>query len=54
MLILAEGLVQGCPEPKFEETGFFTATFFPNPAVRARVEAQKYEQSPSKLAPSWP
>jgi predicted HTH transcriptional regulator len=35
---------QGCPEPKFEVTGFVTATFFPNPAVRAQAEAQKSEQ----------
>ena len=32
---------QGCPEPIFEETGFVTATFRPNPEVRAQVEAQK-------------
>lgn len=28
---------QGCPEPRFEETGFFTATFYPNPEVRAQA-----------------
>jgi ATP-dependent DNA helicase RecG len=27
---------QGCPEPVFEENGFFTAIFYPNPEVRAR------------------
>jgi ATP-dependent DNA helicase RecG len=26
---------QGCAEPTFEVTGFFTATFFPDPEVRA-------------------
>jgi ATP-dependent DNA helicase RecG len=31
---------QGCPEPVFENTGFFTATFFPDPWVRNQVEAQ--------------
>jgi ATP-dependent DNA helicase RecG len=35
---------QGCPEPKFEVTGFVTATFFPNPAVRAHAEAQQAGQ----------
>ena len=35
-----EARVQGCPEPLFEETGFVTATFFPNPEVRAQVGAQ--------------
>jgi ATP-dependent DNA helicase RecG len=29
---------RGCPAPVFENTGFFTATFFPDPWVRARVE----------------
>jgi len=28
---------QGCPEPAFTEDGFFTAVFFPNPEVRARI-----------------
>lgn len=27
---------QGCPEPVFEENGFFTAIFYPNPEVRAQ------------------
>ena len=35
-----EARVQGCPEPLFEETGFVTATFFPNPEVRAQAGAQ--------------
>jgi ATP-dependent DNA helicase RecG len=29
-----EAREQGCPEPVFQETGFFTATFYPNPEVR--------------------
>jgi ATP-dependent DNA helicase RecG len=32
-----EARAQGCPEPVFEETGFVTATFFPNPEVRAQA-----------------
>jgi ATP-dependent DNA helicase RecG len=39
-----EARAQGCPELTFEVTGFVTATFFPNPAVRAQAEAQKSEQ----------
>ena len=35
-----EARAQGCPEPRFEETGFFTATFYPNPEVRAQSAAQ--------------
>jgi ATP-dependent DNA helicase RecG len=31
---------QGCPDPEFENNGFFTATFRPNPGVRARAETQ--------------
>jgi|GEM_PF-1215218 len=30
---------QGCAEPRFEVTGFFTGTFFPNPEVRASADA---------------
>ena len=55
---------QGCPEPIFEETGFVTATFRPNPEVRAQVEAQKgpapdatgelTPQVPPKYPPSTP
>jgi ATP-dependent DNA helicase RecG len=30
---------QGCAEPVFEVTGFFTATFFPNPEVRASADS---------------
>ena len=33
-----ETRVQGCPEPKFETNGFFTATFRPNPEVRASTD----------------
>lgn len=34
-----EAHAQGCPEPQFEEAGFFTATFYPNPEVRSRLAA---------------
>ena len=50
-----EARVQGCPEPLFEETGFVTATFFPNPEVRAQVgtkEAPSTAQVGTKLGPS--
>ena len=33
---IADARAQGCSEPVFEETGFFTATFYPNPEVRAQ------------------
>ena len=39
-----EARAQGCPEPTFEATGFFTTTFLPNPAVRAQAEAQGRDQ----------
>ncbi len=49
---------QGCAEPLFENTGFFTATFFPDPWVRAQVEAQAAPevtgQAPPKYPPSHP
>jgi ATP-dependent DNA helicase RecG len=49
---------QGCPEPVFENTGFFTATFFPDPWVRAQVEAQTTAevtaQAPDKHRTSTP
>ena len=32
-----EARAQGCPEPRFEETGFLTVTFYPNPDVRAQL-----------------
>jgi len=51
-----EARAQGCPEPTFEATGFFTTTFLPNPAVRAQAEAQGRdqvtEQAGTKSAPS--
>ena len=34
-----EARASGYPEPRFAETGFLTATFFPNPEVRALAEA---------------
>jgi len=32
---------QRCPEPTFEENGFFTAIFRPNPEVRAQADTKK-------------
>jgi ATP-dependent DNA helicase RecG len=52
-----EARAQGCPEPRFEETGFFTATFSPNPEVRAQSAAQSAEatgQVGTKYPPSTP
>jgi ATP-dependent DNA helicase RecG len=50
---------QGCPEPIFEENGFFAAIFYPNPEVRARAVTQRPEttgmdrhQVGTKSAPS--
>ena len=51
---------QGCPEPVFENNGFFTAIFRPNPEVRSQavaqatgqVEAQVGSQVPPKYPPS--
>ena len=40
-----EAREQGCPEPEFEETGFFTTLFRPNPAVRAEAVAQEEARS---------
>ena len=43
---------QGCPEPIFEENGFFTAIFRPNPEVRAQagiVEESKTAQVGTKF-----
>jgi ATP-dependent DNA helicase RecG len=43
----------GSPEPKFETTGFFTATFYPNPEVRRQALAATVEvtnQVGTKLA----
>ncbi len=36
-----EARSQGCPEPAFETSGFFTATFLPNPEVRAQALVQE-------------
>jgi ATP-dependent DNA helicase RecG len=52
-----EARAQGCPEPVFEETGFFTVTFYPNPEVRVQAEAQSPEatgQVPLKYPQSRP
>ncbi|MFZ3115931.1 MAG: ATP-binding protein [Syntrophales bacterium] len=39
---------QSCPEPIFEENGFFTAIFYPNPEVRAQA-AQGPETSTAQV-----
>src|SRR3990170_4939279 len=52
-----EARAQGCPEPRFEETGFFTATFYPNPQVRAQAASQSVGstgQVGTKYPPSTP
>jgi ATP-dependent DNA helicase RecG len=52
-----EARLQGCPEPLFEETGFVTATFFPNPEVRAQagtMQEPKTPQVPRKHPASTP
>ena len=44
---------QRCPAPIFEENGFFTAIFYPNPEVRAQagtMEEPKTAQDGTKLA----
>ena len=48
---------QGCPGPLFEENGFFTAIFYPNPKVRAQAgmgPEPSTAQVPHKHAPSTP
>ncbi len=44
---------QGCPAPNFEESGFFTAIFRPNPEVRAQAGA-KVEPSTPEVTPKHP
>ena len=48
-----EARAQGCPEPQFEETGFFTATFYPNPEVRAQSAAQSAGAT-GQVPPKYP
>jgi len=46
---------QHCPAPIFEDNGFFTAIFYPNPEVRAQAgtkEAPSTAQVGTKLGPS--
>jgi len=45
---------QGCPEPTIAETGFVSATFYPNPEVRAQAGAHgdMTPQVGTKSAPS--
>lgn len=35
-----EARERGCPDPVYEATSFFTASFYPNPAVREQVAGQ--------------
>lgn len=37
---------QSCPAPIFEDNGFFTAIFYPNPEVRAEVETREEAKTP--------
>ncbi len=43
-----EARAQGCPEPKFEANGFFTATFRPNPEVRASADVRSVHGTTTK------
>ncbi len=47
-----EARAQHCPAPTFEESGFFTAIFYPNPEVRAQAGATP--QAPHKHPASSP
>ena len=50
-----EAREQRCPAPTFEENGFFTAIFYPNPEVRAQAgakEAPSTAQVGTKKGPS--
>ena len=44
--IREEARAGGYPEPKFEETGFVTAIFWPNPDVRAQAASRDAAGSP--------
>ena len=44
-----EARAQGCPEPKFEANGFFTATFRPNPEVRASADVRSVHGTTTKV-----
>jgi ATP-dependent DNA helicase RecG len=45
---------QGCPEPRFESNFFFTATFRPNPEVRALVASRSDAQPADRHFPGTP
>jgi len=45
---------QGCPEPVFENNGFFTAIFRPNPEVRAMAATQSGAQLTGEVPPQVP
>ena len=47
---------QSCPAPIFEDNGFFTAIFHPNPEVRAQADVRKgtsTAQAPPKCWRCW-
>jgi len=39
-----EDSLRGCPDPVYEATSFFTASFYPNPAVRDQVTGEVTKQ----------
>ena len=39
-----EARERGCPDPVYEATSFFTASFYPNPAVRDQVTGEVTDQ----------
>ncbi len=43
---VAEAHDQKCPAPVFEDNGFFTAIFHPNPEVRAQADARQGSSIP--------
>ncbi|MEE8587263.1 MAG: ATP-binding protein, partial [Acidobacteriota bacterium] len=49
-----EAKAQGCPDPVFEDGSFFTATFWPNPEVRAMAEDKAGTGAPQAHPPSTP
>jgi ATP-dependent DNA helicase RecG len=44
---------QHCPAPIFEDNGFFTAIFYPNPEVRAQADARQ-GPSTAQVPPKYP
>jgi ATP-dependent DNA helicase RecG len=48
-----EAREQGCPEPVFEENGFVTATFYPNPEVKTQA-GTRWEASTAQVPHKHP